>query len=139
MKKILILTALIFTLTIIFLACSEERDHASPFDPEYWSGKTIENLSSLDIENLEVDVLRVSWQANEKNPEGYQLRIDKQVGTSEWEENYRIIDGKETNFLDTVQIDHDLNYRVSVFYDQNISEPITDLPFYTGDKLACML
>ena len=121
MKKFLTLSALILTLTIIFLACSEERDHASPFDPEYWDSD-IPSLSDFNLENTAIDTIKLSWTNTAELPERYSYRIDKKVGEGNWVVNYKIVASNQTTCKDYVEINKNISYRAYIIYDKNTSD-----------------
>ena len=121
MKKFLILSALILSLTIIFLACSEERDHANPFDPEYWDSD-VPGLADFILENSAIDTIKLSWTNTSELPERYSYRIDKKVASGDWIESYKHLASNIKTCKDYVEINQTISYRAFIIYDENISD-----------------
>ncbi|MBN2857988.1 MAG: hypothetical protein JXN63_06280, partial [Candidatus Delongbacteria bacterium] len=123
MKKTILILTIIATIAITFFACSEEREHTNPLDSEYWS-KSIDPVSTLTKTVVDLENIRLNWTINQSDyPNGYKFRLDRKTGTGEWAEKYKILPGAELTCTDTVTIDKSYEYRVYVYYDENISDP----------------
>ncbi|MBU4485375.1 MAG: hypothetical protein KKD38_00465, partial [Candidatus Delongbacteria bacterium] len=131
MKNIFLLTGIVLSVIILFLACSEERDHASPFDPEYWNDE-IPTLTDFNLQNIAIDTIKLSWTNTNELPERYSYRIDKKVGDNNWIENYKIVASNESDYKDYAELDKVISYRACIIYDKNKSstlEESIDNPF----------
>jgi formylglycine-generating enzyme required for sulfatase activity len=120
MKKTILSLSIIGIILAIFLACSEEREHASPFDPEYWESD-IPSLTDLTLENTAIDTIKLTWINNAQLPERFSYRIDKKIGDGIWIENYKIIASNTLELKDFAEINKVISYRAFIIYDKNIS------------------
>lgn len=117
MKKF---TALLISITLLFViwACTD-LDHSNPFDPE-WGDVTV--LNSLDLQIEKVDRIKVIWDSDYFNKEGYTFQVDRKLGTGEWQEKYKVFQKDIYFFTDSIAGINQLNtYRVRVGYDENLS------------------
>lgn len=132
MKKLIIIAITIISSVLIFYACSEERDHANPFDPDYWdSDKTPSNIS---VTYLSLTSARISWTDNSIEE---QFIIDRKLSSSTtWERIGEVTGDKSTGvtkaYTDNSQTTGSTyNYRVYAVYSE-VTSNVIESPYYSA-------
>lgn len=139
MKKFFLITTILLLLAVIFLACSEERDHASPFDPVYWE-ENVPSVENFNISSLAIDKLELRWTFP-KIPDGYSVKIDKKVDYSDWL-NISYFESTSEMFVDSVaEVNSRISYRICICFDEQVSLYQIDsvynlIPFPTGLEIT---
>ena len=120
MKKF---TALLISIMILLVvwACTD-LDHSNPFDPD-WGEVTALNNVSLEVKKI--DQIKVIWDSDYLNKDGYTFQIDRKIGDGTWQEKYKLFTKDTYNFIDSLAGINETNYyRVRVGYDENLSKPV---------------
>jgi len=113
--KIFLLVAAILAL----LSCTE-NDFENPAD----SGNTLSPVDSLSIQILSLSSVQVSW-VHDGFTDHY--RVDRKINTSNWQDEYKLLDESTRSFTDTgLAINDQILYRVYAIADENISNPTSD-------------
>ncbi|MDA3839018.1 MAG: SUMF1/EgtB/PvdO family nonheme iron enzyme [Candidatus Delongbacteria bacterium] len=126
MKRFIAITTTIITLILVW-ACSD-YEHTNPFHPDYGDVKPLQNLT---LEVQKVDHIKVIWDSDYLNDnEGYKFQVDRKVGDDNWVEQYKLFNSDTYTFVDSsAGIDQTNQYRVSVAFDENLSEPAEETVF----------
>ncbi|MDA3884407.1 MAG: SUMF1/EgtB/PvdO family nonheme iron enzyme [Candidatus Delongbacteria bacterium] len=115
MKKTILSISIIGIILALFLACSDERDHANPFDPEYWDNG-VPVIDSIEISNLEIDIVKLEWDIAEL-PAGGKFWVDKRVDSLGWNIAYGWVSSNERSYLDSnAEINSNIDYRIKLVY-----------------------
>ncbi len=125
MKK---LSALITAaaLLIIIWACSD-LEHSNPFDPDWGS---VTGLNNVELQIEKIDRIKVIWDSDYFNKDGYTFQIDRKLGDGEWQNKYKVFQKDIYFFTDSIAgINQTNTYRVRVGYDENLSEGIEAVVF----------
>lgn len=113
MKKIILLSLFLITLAITFFACSEERNHANPYDPQYWENEAVQPRN-LCVEYYTINAALIRWDDNSVEEKFIIER--KLITSSDWEKVGDVQGDDafsvEKSFVDTVEIGVTYNYRV---------------------------
>jgi hypothetical protein len=119
MKKIILLSLFLITLAITFFACSEERDHANPYDPEYWdSDKT---PSDIAITGLSLSSAKISWTDNSVED---RFVIERKFSyATTWSEIGEVTGDKISSVTKTytdinLEAEQTYNYRIKAVYGE---------------------
>ncbi|MBO8152922.1 MAG: PQQ-binding-like beta-propeller repeat protein [Candidatus Marinimicrobia bacterium] len=64
--------------------------------------------SALSITQLSVDILKLKWTDNSKEEEGF--KIDRKIGSGEWEIEYGTVGENTTTFSDSNAVPYEINY-----------------------------
>ncbi|MCG2761366.1 MAG: hypothetical protein L6407_09160, partial [Candidatus Delongbacteria bacterium] len=120
MKKfILILTSL---LTFLIIWTCTDLEHSNPFDPD-WGDVTALNNVTLEVQKI--DRIKVIWDSDYFNKDGYTFQVDRKLGDGNWQEKFKVFNKDMNNFTDSIAGINQTNYyRVRVGFDQNLSDPI---------------
>lgn len=73
---------------------------------------------SLEIEQLSVNELKLSWNDNSDGEDGF--KIDKKIGNGEWKESYAEQKANKTSFIDTNATPDKVNYYKVYGYKDDI-------------------
>ncbi len=113
-KTILLLSFIL--LSLIFLSSCTKPNPKNPFDPQVDI-----NVKNLTYERLAVDKIELSWDNTITSSNGI-IKIDKKVGSGNWQESIAIFNSDETTWTDTLaNINQNLKYRIYVLFDENQS------------------
>ena len=96
-----ILKTILFVLfTITLYVCSEKVDPTSPYNENY----APENWMPKNLELAQEDLLTINlfWEQDDDNIDGF--KIDRKVGSSEWEIPYETLDKTQKNYTDIAAV-----------------------------------
>ncbi len=111
--------------TAIILSCSN-----NPNNPN----TELEPPSNLVLIQLNSDSIQLNWQDNSTEEEGF--RIDRKIGDSDWEINYKILSENSTTFIDSELITiENYTYRVYAFTDDEYSDYIEENLSFSYDEV----
>lgn len=130
MKNIFLLTGIVLSVVILFLACSEERDHASPFDPEYWNSE--KTPSNIQIKGLNLTSAEISWTDNSIED---MFIIERKLNSSPTWNRIGEVQGDEKTgvikhyFDNSLEIEKTYSYRVYAFFNEISSKVVQSEDF----------
>jgi len=76
--------------------------------------------TNLQYEKINIHTIKLTWNDNSQNEEGF--KIDKQIGTTPWLDNYAVIAGNTEVWIDTdAEINKNIKYRIRAYYGNNNS------------------
>jgi len=106
-----------FILIALFLSC-EDKEWINPFDtnsdPKSWAPE------NLQIEQLSVTIVKLTWEQEEDNISGF--KIDRKKGEESWQIEYAILDTNLTEWIDSSAVPDSMNYyRIYAFAKNNKS------------------
>jgi hypothetical protein len=115
----------------VFWACSESEydlGRINPFDP---GSGDVTPLNSVELQIERIDRIKVIWDSDYFNKDGYTFQIDRKIGEhGVWQEKYKVFQKDVYFFTDSLAGINQLNtYRVRVAYDKNISEGVEEAVF----------
>ncbi|MDA3884498.1 MAG: fibronectin type III domain-containing protein [Candidatus Delongbacteria bacterium] len=121
MKKFIAIITTIIALILVW-ACSD-YEVTNPYHPDYGN---IKPLNNVELEIEKIDRIKVIWDSDYLNEEeGYKFRVDRKLGASDWEIEYKLFEPEIYTFVDSFAgIDQANQYRILVTFDENISLPV---------------
>ncbi|NQU68117.1 MAG: fibronectin type III domain-containing protein [Candidatus Marinimicrobia bacterium] len=121
MKKI----KLILTIVILIGTGCKDRPRSNPFDPGTGLDPNRWAPSNLQVEQLSVTQVKLTWQQEESHIEGF--RIDKKINNETWLSGYASLSETTFEFIDEQAVPLANNqYRVIAIAGDNESDPISN-------------